>query len=75
MPPEVRQLDEQRRALTQDVGGLERKLAKVQLAVQELLQVGRDTTAKEQRRDVLLRDIAAIPGSYDAAHHARPRNW
>ena len=70
MPPEVRQLDEQRRALTQEVGGLERKLAKVQLAVQELLQVGRDTTAKEQRADVLLRDIAAIPGGYDAAHHA-----
>ena len=70
MPPEVRLLDEKRRALTQDVGGLERKLAKVQLAVQELLQVGRDMTTKEQRRDVLSRDIAAIPGSYDAAHHA-----
>jgi DNA repair protein SbcC/Rad50 len=69
MPPEVRALDEGRRALTQDVGALERKLAKVQLAVQELQQVARDMTAKEQRQAVLQRDIAAIPGGYDAAHH------
>src|SRR5438132_6649132 len=36
MPEEVAALDEQRRTVTADVGKLERRLAKVQLAVQEL---------------------------------------
>lgn len=70
MPPEVRGLDEQRRTLTQDVGALERRLAKVQLAVQESQQVARDMASKEQRQALLLRDIAVIPGGYDAARHA-----
>ncbi len=70
MPTDVRALDERRRALTQDVGTLERKLAKVQLAVQEFQQVAREITSKEQRRGVLERDIVAIPSGYDAARHA-----
>ena len=69
MPPEVRALDERRRVLTQDVGALERRLAKVQLAVQELQQVTREIVSKEHRRAVLQRDIGAIPGGYDAARH------
>ncbi len=69
MPAEVRGLDEQRKVMTQDVGTLERKLAKTQLAVQELLQVGRDVTNKEQRKAALARDIAAIPAGYDASRH------
>jgi DNA repair protein SbcC/Rad50 len=70
MPTDVRVLDERRRTLTQDVGALERKLAKTQLAVQELQQVARDITAKEQRKGALARDIAAIPAGYDPARHA-----
>ncbi len=69
MPADVRALDERRRGLTQDVGALERRLAKVQLAVQEGQQVVRDMTTKDQRRMALLRDIAGIPGGYDAARH------
>jgi exonuclease SbcC len=70
MPPEVKALDERRRELTQSVGGLERRLAKVQLAVQERHQVARDATGKEQRLATLEREIAAIPGGYDAMRHA-----
>jgi exonuclease SbcC len=70
MPPEVRVLDERRRTMTQDVGALERRLAKVQLAVQEVQQVARDMASKDQRRAILQRDIGAIPGGYDAARHA-----
>ncbi len=62
-------LDEQRKVMTQDVGALERKLAKTQLAVQELQQVARDVTNKEQRKAALARDIAAIPAGYDATRH------
>ncbi len=69
MPPEVKALDERRRLLQQDVGLLERRLAKVQLAVQELQQVARDVSSKEQRQAVLQREIAAIPGGYDAERH------
>jgi exonuclease SbcC len=70
MPADVRALDERRRLLTQDVGTLERKLAKVQLAVQDLQQASRDLTNKEQRRSALERDIEAIAGGYDATRHA-----
>ena len=69
MPTEVRGLDEQRKVMTHDVGTLERKLAKMQLAVQELLQVGRGLTNKEQRKAALARDIAAIPAGYDSTRH------
>ncbi|HJQ09517.1 MAG TPA: SMC family ATPase [Gemmatimonadaceae bacterium] len=70
MPEDVQQLDEKRRALTQDVGNLERKLAKVQLAVQELSTIVRDIAAKRQRELQLQRDVAKIPAGYDAARHA-----
>ena len=46
MPADVRALDERRRALTQDVGALERRLAKVQLAVQEGQQVARENVGQ-----------------------------
>ncbi|HJP61501.1 MAG TPA: SMC family ATPase, partial [Gemmatimonadaceae bacterium] len=69
MPDDVQQLDERRRALTQDVGNLERKLAKVQLAVQELGTIVRDIAAKRQRHLQMQRDIAKIPAGYDPARH------
>ena len=73
MPEDVRALDEKRRAITAEVGTLERKLAKVQLAVQELGTIGRDIAAKKQRQLQLKRDIAKIPPGYDAARHAEVR--
>jgi exonuclease SbcC len=66
MPSNVRDLDESRRALTAETGALERKLARVQLAVQELTGLTRDITAKERRLDQMRRDIAVIARGFDA---------
>jgi DNA repair protein SbcC/Rad50 len=73
MPDEVKALDEARRALTAEVGTLERRLAKVQAAVQELTQLTKDIGAKEQRHEAVRRDLAAIPPGYDGARHAALR--
>ena len=73
MPDEVKALDEARRALTAEVGVLERRLAKVQAAVQELTQLSKDIGIKEQRHDAVRRDLAAIPPGYDGAKHAALR--
>ncbi|OLD42513.1 MAG: hypothetical protein AUI63_08575 [Gemmatimonadetes bacterium 13_1_40CM_2_60_3] len=70
MPEDVQQLDEKRRTLMQEVGTLERRLAKVQLAVQELGTIVRDIAAKQQRQVQMQRDIARIPAGYDPARHA-----
>src|SRR5688572_23729511 len=61
MPDDVRALDEKRRALMQEVGTLERRLAKVQLAVQELGTIVREIAAKQQRQVQMKRDISRIP--------------
>jgi len=70
MPEDVLELDEKRRALMQEVGTLERRLAKVQLAVQELGTIVRDIAAKQQRLVQMKRDISRIPPGYDPARHA-----
>jgi exonuclease SbcC len=69
MPDEVKSLDERRRALFTEVSTLERRLMKVQLAVQELSQLGGEITAKEEREAQLARELDAIPAGYDAARH------
>jgi exonuclease SbcC len=69
MPDDVRELDEKRRALTQEVTALERRLMKVQLAVQELAQLTSDIGAKDERLAALARELDAIPAGYDAARH------
>ena len=73
MPAEVKELDERRRSMFDGVGKLERRLAKVQLAVQELAQLQRDVAQKEQRHAQIQRDLAAIPTGYDAVEHAKLR--
>ncbi|HUF26914.1 MAG TPA: SMC family ATPase [Gemmatimonadaceae bacterium] len=73
MPDDVKALDEKRRATFGDVGALERRLAKVQLAVQEMSQVARDLAAKQSRLDGLQKELAAIPGGYDDLRHAELR--
>jgi exonuclease SbcC len=73
MPDEVKELVEARRALTTEVGSLERKLAKVQAAVQELTQLSKDISVKEQRYEAVRRDLATIPPGYDGARHAALR--
>jgi exonuclease SbcC len=73
MPEPVKTLSEQQRAVTVDVGKLERRLAKVQLAVQELGTIGRELNAKKQRQAQLKSDISKIPPGYDEARHAEVR--
>jgi DNA repair protein SbcC/Rad50 len=73
MPEAVRDLDDRRRATTAEVGALERRLAKVQLAVQERTVLARDIGAKELRHDAVRRDLAAIPVGYDALRHQELR--
>ncbi|MGH7662970.1 MAG: AAA family ATPase [Gemmatimonadaceae bacterium] len=74
MPADVRALDERRRTLFGDVGTLERRLAKVQLAVQERAQLARDIASKEQRIGSVRADVTAIPGGYDRARHDELRH-
>ena len=69
MPANVKDLDERRRALTAETGALERKLARVQLAVQELTGLTRDITAKERRLEQMRRDIAVIARGFDATRY------
>ena len=73
MPVEVRELDERRRATFDEVGKLERRLAKVQLAVQELSSVTRDLQAREQRFAQVHAERDSIPGGYDAIRHGAAR--
>ena len=73
MPAEVRELDERRRSAFDDMGKLERRLAKVQLAVQELAGLTRDLQAREQRLAQVHADRESIPGGYDAVRHAAAR--
>ena len=73
MPAEVRELDERRRGSFEDVGKFERRLAKVQLAVQELTGLSRDLQAREQRFAQVHADRESIPGGYDAVRHAAAR--
>jgi exonuclease SbcC len=67
MPAGVRALDERRRTLTGESGALERKLARVQLAVQELSGVVREITAKQRRLEQMRRDISALSKGFDSA--------
>jgi DNA repair protein SbcC/Rad50 len=69
MPANVKDLDERRRALTAETGALERKLARVQLAVQELTGLTRDIAAKERRLEQMRRDIGVIARGFDATRY------
>jgi DNA repair protein SbcC/Rad50 len=69
MPDDVKQLDDQRRRVFDETSKLERRLAKVQLAVQELAQLRKDIAEKEQRHGALQADLAAVPSGYEAETH------
>jgi exonuclease SbcC len=73
MPQDITVLDERRRVLVSEVSTLERKLAKVQLAVQERVQLAREVELKEKRLIAVRADLGAIPSGYDAARHAALR--
>ena len=69
MPDHVVELDEERRRLQQEVGALERRLARTQVSVQRLEHVGREVAAKEQRYAALTTELGTIPAGYDLARH------
>jgi exonuclease SbcC len=73
MPEDVQALDEQRRALSLEVSTLERRLTKVQLAVQELAHVESDLAGKNERAAQVAAELAAIPPGYDAVRHEQLR--
>ncbi len=69
MPANVKELDEKRRVLTHETAVLERKLTRVQLAVQELSGLVREMTSKERRAEQIKKEIAVITKGFDAARH------
>ena len=69
MPAEVKELDERRRAVFAEVSALEGRVMKLQLAVQELSQLGGEIAAKEEREAQIARELDAIPAGYDAPRH------
>jgi len=69
MPADIAHLDELRKKLQEDVGQWERRLAKVQVAVQQLQQVERDLKVKQQRLFNATTELGGIPGGYDEARH------
>ncbi|MBX7119929.1 MAG: SMC family ATPase [Gemmatimonadaceae bacterium] len=69
MPADIAHLDELRRKLQGEVGPLERRLAKVQAAVQQLALVERDRQGKAARLAATTAELATIPGGYDAGRH------
>ena len=73
MPPEIKALDERRRQLFDSVGKLERRLAKVQAAVQELAGLRQELAAKSERQAIVARELETIAVSYDATRHAEVR--
>ena len=72
-PTTVRELEERRKQALEIVTKLERRLYKVQAAVQELAQLARDVEAKEQRHGMIQGELVAIPSGYDAFKHRELR--
>jgi exonuclease SbcC len=72
-PPEIKVLDDRRRLLFENVGKLERRLAKIQAAVQELASLRQDLVAKQERQIAVRRELETISVSYDAVRHREVR--
>lgn len=69
LPEDVAALDDARRAGADDVSRLERRLTKVQVAVQELATLAKDLEERQSRLDRVRSDLAAIPSGYDGTRH------
>lgn len=69
-PRDIVEDEEQRKAVASEVAVLEKRLTKIQLAVQELPQVFRELKAKQQRLNETSADIRTLPSTYDAARHS-----
>jgi exonuclease SbcC len=73
MPPAIAALDERCKELTDQVAKLDRRLIKVQAAIQELATLKRELATKLDRRAALATELATIAVDYDAARHADVR--
>ncbi len=69
MPADVLALDEERRKQEQEIDMLVRRLERVRIGVRDLEKVGRELASKQSRYEVLVQDLAAIPGGYEMARH------
>ncbi len=72
-PEVVETLDEQRKAAQQDVSSSERRLGKIQDAVKELAELGKQRADRAKLLEEARATVAALPTGYDAARHATHR--
>ena len=70
MEGEFKQLEDQHKAMRQEVNELERSLARAQTASQELGLLGRELSLKEQRYDQVANELRGIPSGFDERRHA-----
>ncbi|MBA3556993.1 MAG: SMC family ATPase [Gemmatimonadaceae bacterium] len=68
-PEELVVLEERRRALYEDLTSVERRLTKIQVAIQEKAQLSAELQAKEKREALLTSELDTIPAGYDAHSH------
>ncbi len=73
MPDDLQALDARRRDMFQEVTAFERRMIKVQVAVQELAQLVGEIDKKDLRLATLGRELDGIPGGFDAERHAMVR--
>ncbi|MBL8958828.1 MAG: SMC family ATPase [Gemmatimonadetes bacterium] len=73
MPPEVAQLEEERREMQRLLGELEGQLATARGDAQEVVALDREIEAKSQRLAAMQQELAGIPQGYDAARHVELR--
>ncbi len=72
-PAELAPMEESRRLLMSEVAALEKKLTKIQIAVQELPLVFKELAAKELRLSETEKEIELLPANYDSARHQMVR--
>jgi exonuclease SbcC len=70
MDAEFKELEEQRKAVAQQVSELERSLARAQAASQELGLLTRELSLKEQRHDQIAVELRGIPSGFDERRYA-----
>ncbi len=70
MEAEFRELEDQRKAMVQQISELERTLARAQAASLELGQLGRELSLKEQRYDQIAIELRSIPSGFDERRYA-----
>jgi exonuclease SbcC len=72
-PKDVVEAEAAKRDATEAVAKLEKKLAKIQLAVQELAKIDVDFSAQTAKHATVVAELADIPGGYVAERHLELR--